>query len=167
MAMQLLVVVLRAIQFPVLAMLWALVLTIQRMVLLVGMQLPFPFPLYRKQILPSRQEWFAFFGIHVNAPMISLNSRLYSFLEYEAGWSLKSHTVAACSKESAIACFWCMTDLSTFTVGGNVPSSCNTSVFNRKRFLQHPVLSQPRFPDLLSIALAFNSQSTKFVSWRA
>ena len=80
-AMQLPVVVLRAMQFPVLAMLWALVLTIQRMVVLVGMQVP----LYRKQILPSRQEWFAFFGTHVNAPMISLNSRLYSFPEYEAG----------------------------------------------------------------------------------
>jgi hypothetical protein len=35
------VVVLRAMQFPVLAMLWALVLTIQRMVVLVGMQLLF------------------------------------------------------------------------------------------------------------------------------
>jgi hypothetical protein len=26
-----------------------------------------------------------FFGAHINAPMISLNSRLYSFPEYEAG----------------------------------------------------------------------------------
>jgi hypothetical protein len=31
------------------------------------------------------QEWFAFLGTHVNAPMISLNSRLYSLPEYEAG----------------------------------------------------------------------------------
>jgi hypothetical protein len=88
--MQLPVVVLRAMQFPVLAMLWALVLTIQLLVVLVAMQLlvvlvAMQVPLYRKQILPSRQEWFAFFGIHVNGSMISLNSRLYSFPEYEAG----------------------------------------------------------------------------------
>jgi hypothetical protein len=43
--------------------------------------------LYRRQILPLRQEWFAFLSAHVNAPMISLNCRLYSFPEYEAGWS--------------------------------------------------------------------------------
>jgi len=61
----------------------ALVLTIQRMVVLGVMQLPFP--LYRKQILPSRQEWFALLGAHVNAPVISLNSRLYSFPESLAG----------------------------------------------------------------------------------
>jgi len=30
-------------------------------------------------------KWFAFLGTHVNAPMISLNSRLYSLPEYEAG----------------------------------------------------------------------------------
>jgi hypothetical protein len=48
-----------------------LVLTvIQRMVVLVKL------PLYRRQTLRSRQEWFAFVGTHVNAPMISLNSRL-------------------------------------------------------------------------------------------
>ncbi len=41
--------------------------------------------LYRRQILPLRQEWFAFLSAHVNAPMISLNCRLYSFPEYEAG----------------------------------------------------------------------------------
>jgi hypothetical protein len=75
-------VVLRAIPLPVLAMLWALVLVIKRMVL-VAMQLPFP--LYRRQTLPSRQEWFAFFGVHFNTPMISLNRRLYSLPEYEAG----------------------------------------------------------------------------------
>jgi hypothetical protein len=79
--MQRTVVVLRAMQFPVLAMLWALVLTIQRMVVLGLVKLP----LYRRQTLRSRQEWFAFLGTHVNAPMISLNSRLYSFPEYEAG----------------------------------------------------------------------------------
>ncbi len=28
---------------------------------------------------------FPFLSAHVNAPMISLNSRLYSFVEYEAG----------------------------------------------------------------------------------
>jgi hypothetical protein len=77
-----LVLLMLAIQFPVLAMLWALVLTIQRLVL-VAMQLPFP--LYRRQTLPSRQEWFAFFGVHFNTPMISLNRRLYSLPEYEAG----------------------------------------------------------------------------------
>ena len=71
-----------AIKRMVLAMLWALVLAIQRLVLVV-MQLPFP--LYRKQILRSRQEWFAFLGTHVNAPIISLNTRLYCFPEYEAG----------------------------------------------------------------------------------
>jgi hypothetical protein len=63
------VVVLRAIPLVVLAMLWVLVLAIQRLVVLVAMQLPFP--LYRKQILRSRQEWFTFLGTHVNAPMIS------------------------------------------------------------------------------------------------
>jgi len=66
-------------QLLVLAMLWALVLPIQFLVL--AMQLP----LYRKQILPSRQEWFALLGTHVSAPVISSNSRLYSFPEYEAG----------------------------------------------------------------------------------
>jgi hypothetical protein len=97
-----LVVLMLAMQLLVLVMLWVLVLAIQRMVVLGLVKLP----LYRKQILRSRQEWFAFLGTHVNAPMISLNSRLYSFPEYEAGWSPKSHTVAACSKESAIAFFW-------------------------------------------------------------
>ncbi len=71
--------VLRAMQFSVLAMLWALLLAIQLVVLLMQLRL------YRKQILPSRQEWFAFFGTHFKAPMISLNNRLYSFPEYEAG----------------------------------------------------------------------------------
>jgi hypothetical protein len=69
------------VRFPLLVMLWVLVLAIQLLVLLVVMQLPW----YRKQILRSRQEWFAFLGTHLNAPMISLNSRLYSFPKYEAG----------------------------------------------------------------------------------
>ena len=86
----------------VLVILWVLVLAIQRMVVLGLVKLP----LYRKQILRSRQEWFALLGTDVNAPMISLNSRLYSLPEYEAGWPPKSHSVAACSKESTIACFW-------------------------------------------------------------
>jgi hypothetical protein len=67
--------------FPLLVMLWVLVLAIQRMVVLGLVKLP----LYRRQTLPSRQEWFALLGTHVNAPMISLNSRLYSLPEYEAG----------------------------------------------------------------------------------
>jgi hypothetical protein len=67
-------------QLPVLAMLWALLLAIQVLVLAV-MQLP----LYRKQILHRVAKWFAFFGTHVTTPMISLNSRLYSLPEYEAG----------------------------------------------------------------------------------
>jgi hypothetical protein len=78
-----LVLLMLAIQRLVLAMLWVLVLAIQRLVVLVAMHLPFP--LYQKQTLRSRQEWFAFLGVHVNAPMISLNSRLYFFSEYEAG----------------------------------------------------------------------------------
>jgi hypothetical protein len=57
-------------------MLRALLLAIQVLGVLV-IQLP----LYRKQILPSRQEWFAFFGVHFKTPMISLNSRLYSLPE--------------------------------------------------------------------------------------
>jgi hypothetical protein len=64
-----------------LVMLWTLVLAIQRMVVLGLVKLP----LCRKQILRSRQERFAFLGAHANAPVISLNSRLYSFPEYEAG----------------------------------------------------------------------------------
>ena len=75
-------VLMLAIKRMVLVMLWVLVLAIQRLVLVV-MQLPFP--LYQKQILRSRPEWFAFLGTHVNGSMISLNSRLYSFPEYEAG----------------------------------------------------------------------------------
>jgi uncharacterized membrane protein len=67
--------------FPLLVMLWVLVLAIQRMVVLGLVKLP----LYRRQTLPSRQEWFALLGTHVNTPMISLNSRLYSLPEYEAG----------------------------------------------------------------------------------
>jgi hypothetical protein len=70
---------------------WVWVLAMQVLLLLVLVKLP----LYQKQILRSRQEWFAFLGTHVNAPMISLNSRLYSLPEYEAGWPPKSHTVAA------------------------------------------------------------------------
>jgi hypothetical protein len=67
--------------FTLLVMLWVLVLAIQQMVVLGLVKLP----LYRRQTLPSRQEWFALLGTHVNAPMISLNSRLYSLPEYEAG----------------------------------------------------------------------------------
>jgi hypothetical protein len=74
-------VLMLAIKRMVLVMLWVLVLAIQRMVVLGLVKLP----LYRKQILRSRQQWFAFVGTHVNAPMISLNSRLYSLPEYEAG----------------------------------------------------------------------------------
>jgi hypothetical protein len=66
-----------AIKRMVLVMLWVLVLAIQRMVVLGLVKLP----LYRRQTLPSRQEWFALLGTHVNAPMISLNSRLYSLPE--------------------------------------------------------------------------------------
>jgi hypothetical protein len=33
----------------------------------------------------ARSPGFPFLSAHVNAPMISLNSRLYSFPEYEAG----------------------------------------------------------------------------------
>jgi hypothetical protein len=73
-----LVVLMLAIKQMVLAMLWVLVLAIQRMVVLGLVKLP----LYRKQILRSRQEWFAFLGTHVNAPMISLNSRLYSHTNF-------------------------------------------------------------------------------------
>jgi hypothetical protein len=56
-----------AIKRMVLAMLWVLVLAIQGMVVLGLVKLP----LYRKQILRSRQEWFAFLGTHVNASIIS------------------------------------------------------------------------------------------------
>jgi hypothetical protein len=71
--------VLRAMQRMVLAMLWALLLAIQVLVLVMQLRL------YRKQILPSRQEWFTFLGTHFKAPMISLNSRLYSLPESLAG----------------------------------------------------------------------------------
>jgi hypothetical protein len=67
--------------FTLLVMLWVLVLAIQQMVVLGLVKLP----LYRRQTLPSRQEWFALLGTYVNAPMISLNNRLYSLPEYEAG----------------------------------------------------------------------------------
>jgi hypothetical protein len=61
-------VVLRlAIKRTVLAVSGVLMLAIKRMVVLRLVKLP----LYQKQILRSRQEWFAFLGTHVNAPMIS------------------------------------------------------------------------------------------------
>jgi hypothetical protein len=69
-----------AMQLLVLAMLWALVLAIQSLVLVV-MQ----FPLYRKQFFHRVAKWFAFLRAHFSAPMISLNSRPYSLPEYEAG----------------------------------------------------------------------------------
>jgi hypothetical protein len=40
-------------------------------------------------------KWFTFLSAHVKAAMISLNSRLYSFPEYDAGWSPQFYTVAA------------------------------------------------------------------------
>jgi hypothetical protein len=73
-------VLMLAIKQIVLVMLGVLVLAIQRMVVLGLVKLP----LYPKQILRSWQEWFAFFRTHVNAPMISLNSRLY-FRERQRG----------------------------------------------------------------------------------
>ena len=47
-----------------------------------------------------------FLSAHVNALMISLNSRLYSFRNLLLVDRLASHTVAACSEESASAYFW-------------------------------------------------------------
>jgi hypothetical protein len=66
--------------FPLPGML--VLLAIQCLVLVV---VQLPFPLYRKQILPLRCQRFAFLGAHFKAPIISLNSRLYSLPEYEAG----------------------------------------------------------------------------------
>ena len=56
--------------FPLLVMLWVLVLALAlviQLLVLVVMQLP----LYWRRTLPSRQEWFAFLGVHVNVPMRS------------------------------------------------------------------------------------------------
>ena len=58
--------------FTLLVMLWVWVLAVQVLALLVLVKLL----LYRKQILRSRQERFAFLGTHVKASIISSNTRL-------------------------------------------------------------------------------------------
>jgi hypothetical protein len=126
-------VVLRAILLLVLAMLWMLMLAIERMVVLVA-RCSFLFLCTENKFFDRAAEWFVFLGAHVKAAMISLNSRLCSSPEYEAGWSPQSHTVATYSKESPIAYFRYTASLSTFNVGGSFPSSCKSSVFSRVSF---------------------------------